>query len=166
MTRRLPVATASPVLDTVGSWSPPTPSASPPELPVGVFFAWAFDCSSSVPFLQRLSHLLLLSGPFSPPCASNFLSKSSLAFGLKPACLVKKNSHACSFFVLEVLHLHCARLPRLSGPRVRGFWVPSLPVGASSTVVFASTSRAADCGRAPRNLIAGAKASISVRCLS
>ena len=96
MRRRFPVPLASRVLGAVGSWSPPSPSALSPELPVGGLLPWTLPAALPST-LAETSHLpCCWRRDRSSTLCSNFLSNSSLTFGLKPACLLK-NSHALSF---------------------------------------------------------------------
>ena len=89
--RTILVPAASPTLGAVGNWSPPSPSASSPELPIDVRPP-GLGLQLVRPFCKSFSSALMLRITL----WSNS-SNSSLVLRLRPPCLLK-NFHACSCF--------------------------------------------------------------------
>ena len=89
--RTILVPAASPMLGAVGNWSPPSPSASSPELPIDVRPP-GLGLQLVRPFWKSFSSALMLRITL----RSNS-SNSSLVLRLRPPCLLK-NFHACSCF--------------------------------------------------------------------
>ena len=110
--RTILVHTASPMLGAVGNWSPPSPSASSPELPIDVRSRWPWPAAPPS-ILQKLliridvAHHLVVE-------LLKLLSRSQSQAALSPEKLPR-----LVLLLLKVLHFLCTRLPTLeTSPQV------------------------------------------------
>ena len=102
--RTILVHTASPMLGAVGNWSPPSPSASSPQLPIDVRSPWPWPAVRPS-ILQKLlircdvAHHLVVE-------LLKLLSRSPSQAALSPEKLPR-----LALLLLEALHFLCTRLP-------------------------------------------------------
>ena len=128
--RTILVPAASPALGAVGNWSPPSPSASSPELPIDVRPP-GLGLQLVRPLCKSFSSALMLRITLWSNSSNSFL-----VLRLRPPCLLK-NFHAWPFFSFSC-YTSSARACQRSRYRRRSpglmftnfwrIWAPSLPV--------------------------------------